>query len=99
MPCMEEVASTPKPYYNSPHHFYNRESFHLLPVMITGSDGGFGSRVLTLSQASDEKKTASYLLNLPNYHLLYLKDINGDVSLNSGPGGGLEEVSQAFFHD
>jgi hypothetical protein len=66
--------------------------------MVTGLDGGFGSRLPTFSLASDEKKIANYLLNLPNYDLLYLKDVNGDVSLNSGLGDGFEEVSQAVFH-
>jgi hypothetical protein len=66
--------------------------------MIPESDGGLGSGLPTLGLASNDRKIANYSLNLPNYDLLYLKEINGDVSLNPGLGDGFEEVSQTVFH-
>jgi len=66
--------------------------------MIPELDGGFGSRLPTLGLASNDKKISNYSLNLPNCDLLYLKDTNGDISLNLGLRHGFEEVYQAVFH-
>ena len=44
------------------------------------------------------KKIVNYLLNPPNYDLLYLKDINDNVLSNPGLGDGFEEVYKALSH-